>query len=172
MRYRWVFVVAVLVACNGSITGDDAGDSGGGTDATIDVADAGSDAPSVIDATKDTSGPPQCTSSTTHVDDAGVCHSPEGTIDCAAQDPSFDRCVGAQLHGADGGSFNVLQCFDGDADVGQTVCCNGTNPAGVTLLIDPTWTCCPGAAPDGGTAACDPDAGQQCAAIDGGWGCQ
>lgn len=172
MRERWFFVVAGLAACNGSIAGDDAGDSGGATDATTDVAEAGTDAPFVQDATKETSGSPQCLYSIPHVDDAGVCHAPEGTIDCVAQNPSFDRCVAAFLHDPDGGTFGALQCFDSDAEVGQTVCCNGTNPAGVTMLIDPTWTCCPGAARDGGTAACDPGAGQKCVATDGGWVCQ
>ncbi|HSQ63866.1 MAG TPA: hypothetical protein VLM85_11660 [Polyangiaceae bacterium] len=172
MRSRWLLGIAVVAACNGSITGDDAGDAGGGTDATVDVAEAGSDAPFVMDAAKDTSGPPQCGYSIRQVDDAGVCQAPEGTLDCAALDPSFDRCVAAYLHDADGGLFGALQCLDSDAAVGQAVCCNGTNPAGVILLIDPTWTCCPGAGPDGGTAACDPDAGKQCTATDGGWVCQ
>lgn len=170
MDRRWLFVVVGLVACSDSVAGDDAGDSGGQTDATVDAV---ADAPLVMDAAKDTLGPPQCLYNMPHVDDAGVCHASAGTIDCSSLGPTFDRCVAAELHAADGGTFNALQCFEGDADVGQTVCCNGTNPAGVTLLMDPTWTCCPGAAPDGGMAACDPDAGRQCAAADGGgWVCQ
>ena len=171
-----VVAAVAIIACNGSVAGDDdAGDASTNdatvTDATSDaVADATDGSPSQ-DATSD-SPSSQCAYNINQVDDAGTCHTNEGNLNCGALDPSFDRCVAAQLHAADGGTFGAIQCFDSDADMGTIVCCNGTNPSGGTLLFNASWTCCPGAAPDGGTAACDPDAGQACAATDGGWICE
>src|SRR5262245_19806301 len=133
MIRRALFVV--LAACNSAVATDDAG-SDGGFDATVDVApEAGIDAK-----------PAQCAVSIPKIDDAGMCHG----VACAAQDPSFDRCVVVELHEVDGAAFQTVQCFDSDADTGQIVCCNAVN-AGATVLVDATWTCCPGAAPDGGT---------------------
>ena len=134
------------------------------------MTDAAADA-QPLDGAKDASGS-QCIYSIAQANDAGLCHTSAGDIDCAAENPDFDRCVGAQLHATDGGELGSVECFDSDAGSGTIVCCNGANPSGVTLLFASSWTCCPGAAPDGGTAACDPDAGQACVETDGGWICQ
>src|SRR4051812_8161098 len=98
---RYTFLACVL-ACNGSIdTSTDAGDSGAPNDATIDVA-------KVSDAFSESAtdgGATQCAFSIPKLDDAGVCHGGGKTIDCVAQDPSFDRCVAVQLHDREGGAF-------------------------------------------------------------------
>jgi hypothetical protein len=172
MRASPSLVLVGLLACNGEVASDqDAGDAAT-FDATNDVAsDAKLDA-AAADAANDAAseGAPQCAFSIPSVDDAGVCHGGGQTLDCVAEDPSFDRCVVAYLHELDGAAFVAMQCFDSDAETGEAVCCNAVNPTGAVILVDPSSTCCPGPAPDGGTAACDPS--KHCVASNGGWTCQ
>lgn len=176
MRFARGVVFTCVLACNGAVhDAGDAGDAGNVDDAeTLDATseaagDAKLDAVAdvAVEAATDDGG--ACAYSIVPVDDAGVCHAGGKTLDCS-NDPSFDHCYVAQLHELDGAAFVAMECFDPALDAGETVCCNGVNPAGVNILIFPQDTCCPGPLPDGGMAACA--SFLQCTPVTGGWGCQ
>ena len=172
MKRALLAISLALMSCDG----DELASTDAGTDATIDVHDAAVDH-FASDASTDASAdaPPdgyvnlgQCGGSIRPLDDAGVCHGSDASVNCVTEDPSFDHCVDFFLHDADGGSFERIECFDDNFSYGS--CCNGTS-ASSNVLIDPTWTCCMGPAADGGTAACAPDAGT-CTQMDAGFVCK